>query len=665
MNILTENTAPAIVNDFVKNIPPYPNKYKGRGIITCAGGLSYNTNAWVLIQHLRYLGCTLPIQVWYLGIAEYDERWAKLVEPLGVECVDAYEVRKQFPHPRLNGYEVKPFAIAHCPFREIIFIDADNVPAIDPTFLFETPQYKEHGAIFWPDLNRLPKDHKIWKVAGDVPYRNEPEFESGQIVLDKKRCWKPLLLTNWYNLYSSFYYGYINGDKDTFHMAWRKLKMHYAMPSKATSIIGSIWKYHTMLQHDFNGRVIFQHRNFAKWKLSNNEHIPGFKDENRCFSYIKDLKTRWKTKEQCVKYCGTVLDANGYAAAARNYITAMTIAGIEVPIQSIVFHGTTDLGQYRDRIYPLIGKRYPYKTKITHTLPHFFENHKEEGVKNIGLTVWETTKLPHKLVDCCNDMDEIWTATKWNAQVFKKSGVNVPIRVTPHAFPMNNKNVQFSEDDLNALCDIDVKGKFKFYCIFDWCARKNAEVLVRGYFDEFSGSDNVCLVMKAHIFHHENQYDAIQNKIKEIASKFNKKLPPIALIIKNLSNSQIDGIHHACDCYVMPHRSEGWGIPIFEAMSFGNPTIATNFGGNLEYMTNKNSFLLNYKLIPVTGMPQFRWYDSSQSWAEADVDHLQETMRWVYENQSKAKSKGARAVKDLQRFSWESVGKLIKGYLNE
>lgn len=661
MKFLTENNAPAIVDEFVKNIPPYPNKYKGRGIVTCAGGVSYNTNAWVLIQQLRNLGCTLPIQVWYLGTTEYDERWEKLVKPLDVECVDAYVVREKFPHPRLNGYEVKPFAITHCPFEEVIFIDADNVPIVNPTFLFDTPQYKQHHALFWPDIDRLPKDHLIWKLAGNIPYRNEPAFESGQIVLNKKKCWKPLMLTNWYNLYSSFYYGYINGDKDTFHMAWRKLNVPYAMPSKGTTIIGTFGKAHAMFQYDFEGRAIFQHKTYlAKWNLFNNPHIPGFKDETKCFAYIKDLKSKWKVKEQGVKYCGTVLDANGYAAAARNYITALTTVGIEVPIQSIVFHGTTDLGQYADRIYPLIGKRYPYKTKIIHTLPHFFNEHFEEGIKNIGLTVWETTKLPQELVNHCNQMDEIWTATQWNAKIFKKSGVNVKIKVIPHSFPMHDRNIEFSEDDLDALCDKSTKGKYKFYCIFDWCARKNVEALLHAYFSEFNGNENVCLVMKVHIFNYDDQYKAIVDKINEIASKFKKHHPHISLIVNNLSITQIDGIHTACDCYVMPHRSEGWGIPIFEAMSFGNPAIATNFGGNLEYMTTKNSFLLNYTLTPVTGMPQFKWYDETQFWAEVEMDHLKSTMRWVYEHQEKAKVKGKQAIKDLQRFSWENIGKVMK-----
>ena len=39
-----------------------------------------------------------------------------------------------------------------------------------------------------------------------MPYRDEPEFESGQIVLDKKRCFSALSLAMWFNEYSDFWY---------------------------------------------------------------------------------------------------------------------------------------------------------------------------------------------------------------------------------------------------------------------------------------------------------------------------------------------------------------------------------------------------------------------------------------------------------------------------
>src|SRR5262249_47612214 len=150
---------------------------------------------------------------------------------LDITPVDAYEVRKTHAARILNGWELKPFALLHSRFKEVILLDADNVAVVDPGFLLETPEFKRTGAIFWPDFGRLEPSRAIWERTG-VEYRDEPEFESGQMVLDKERCWRALQLTKWYNDYSDYFYNYVHGDKETFHMAWRKLGQDYAMPSR-------------------------------------------------------------------------------------------------------------------------------------------------------------------------------------------------------------------------------------------------------------------------------------------------------------------------------------------------------------------------------------------------------------------------------------------------
>jgi hypothetical protein len=171
-----------------------------------------------------------------------------MVETLGVKCVDAEKIRQEHPVRTLNGWELKPYAILHCPFREVLYLDSDNVSLVNPDFLFGTAQYQETGAIFWPDFGRLKADRSIWHLTG-VPYRDEPEFESGQIVVDKERCWKPMLLTMWMNEYSDFWYRHIHGDKETFHMAWRKLNQRYSMPERGIHRLPG-----TMCQHDFGGK---------------------------------------------------------------------------------------------------------------------------------------------------------------------------------------------------------------------------------------------------------------------------------------------------------------------------------------------------------------------------------------------------------------------------
>jgi FkbM family methyltransferase len=211
-----------------------------------------------------------------------------LVRPFGVTCVDGYKVRQQFPSRILNGWELKPYAIINSAFAEVLLLDADNVPVKNPEYLFNTAEYSQFGAIFWPDYGRLKRNNDIWQIT-QIPYRDEPEFESGQIIVDKRRCWRALQVTMHLNEHSDFYYRYIHGDKDTFHIGWRKIEQAYAMPAHSIFTLSG-----TMCQHDFNGNRIFQHRNLNKWSVSgNNARVAGFWFEAECLQFVSDLESRW------------------------------------------------------------------------------------------------------------------------------------------------------------------------------------------------------------------------------------------------------------------------------------------------------------------------------------------------------------------------------------
>jgi hypothetical protein len=290
---LTEANAAAQITKQAGGIPPPPSsRFAGRGIVICAGGIEYLTCAWVLINTLRHQGCTLPIEVFYVGEPERSKRWEALVAPLGVECIDIQAVATNDENvervPR--GWEVKPFAILHSRFEEILFLDADVVPVRNPEFLFETRQYDENGAIFWPDPERFrtTEESPRWGLFG-VPFREEPDQESGQLVIHKTRCWQPLVLCNWFNQQSDFFYQYVYGDKDTFRFAWHRLNAPFAMPSKAAGEQVSC----TFIQHDFEGEPLFQHRFAAKWSLYRNVKCPGFVFEEACLTLLEQLRSRW------------------------------------------------------------------------------------------------------------------------------------------------------------------------------------------------------------------------------------------------------------------------------------------------------------------------------------------------------------------------------------
>ena len=102
----------------------------------------------------------------------------------------------------------------------------------------------------------------------------------------------------WFNEHSDFWYRHIHGDKETFHLAWRRLDTPFAMPQRGIHALEA-----TMCQHDFRGRRIFQHRNMAKWRLNGNPRIAGFSLEEECLGFIEQLIPHWRSISGLSVYC--------------------------------------------------------------------------------------------------------------------------------------------------------------------------------------------------------------------------------------------------------------------------------------------------------------------------------------------------------------------------
>lgn len=281
-------TARLALEKFVRELSDPVPVWKGRGIVICGGGVKYFTAAYVCIRMLRMLGCELPIELWHQGEVELDEAMRVLVASFGVECVDAVQVSREHPVRSMRGWALKPYALLHSRFQEVIFLDADNVPVRDPSILFEEAPYRATGAIFWPDLGRLEKTQVIWDNCG-LQRPAGPEFESGQMVVDKVRCARALRLALWFNEHADFYYQHLHGDKETFRLAFHKLRQPYGfVPTPVRRLAG------TMCQHDFAGNRIFQHRNMDKWNLFlRQRRVEGFLYEEECLGFLRELQAAW------------------------------------------------------------------------------------------------------------------------------------------------------------------------------------------------------------------------------------------------------------------------------------------------------------------------------------------------------------------------------------
>jgi hypothetical protein len=289
---LTKKNSVEWIWEQVEQIPEYPkDKYQDRGIVMIAGGNKYWVNAYASIRLLREKGCKMPIICYYLGDKEKDDGMQEILKRYDVDCIDirVYNKTLATPHKNLNGWEAKPFAVIHCPWQEVLYLDADVFCKSDPEWMFDSEQYNKYGCIMMPDRGRLAPNRDIWKLCG-VDYRDEMEVESGIIFIDKERHWEPLNLCNkMCEVGTKFDWFGGHGDKETWHMAWRILGIEYFQRQKSWDNIAG-----TMIQCDTNGEHFFFHRNMRKLDLLNNQPVGiKFANEDLIFGYLEELKTEW------------------------------------------------------------------------------------------------------------------------------------------------------------------------------------------------------------------------------------------------------------------------------------------------------------------------------------------------------------------------------------
>lgn len=291
----------ALLSRALDSLPAMPPKAPhGRGIVTAIGG-AFIAAGWVLLTLLRDVHrCRLPIEVWYLNDADFPAHLRALFNRFEVRFVDAARQRPALP-AGLGGWEMKTFATLHSSFAEVLFLDADNAPLRDPTPLFDWPSYRQFGAVVWPDLQLVNPYNPLWWAIR--PLRDgERQWESGQILLDKRRTWRALHLAASLNEQSDFYFRFVQGDKETLHLAWRALGAPFSMPSsvpaiacgsyddapRAEAVRVGLW------QHDFLGTPLFLHRTDASWVAhGRNPRCSDFGLHDVCLSALEELRQHW------------------------------------------------------------------------------------------------------------------------------------------------------------------------------------------------------------------------------------------------------------------------------------------------------------------------------------------------------------------------------------
>jgi len=299
-------------------------------------------------------------------------------------------------------------------------------------------------------------------------------------------------------------------------------------------------------------------------------------------------------------------------------------------------------------------------TSIMISTPPNWRTALADNPKNfIGYLVWEGSHIPRFWVEYLNtkDVTQIWVPSEHVVQaimntlaeehknkrlrIFDMNTIAGKIKVVPHGV------------DLSVFKPIAKEKKDKFTFISNkgwrggWEDRGGVAYVLKAFCEEFGKDEPVELILKL------NPSYINPEIVPEELNKLNlpKDRPMIKINASGLSQPDMNKLYNQADVYVCAQRADGFNLCGLEAMGCGLPTIQTNFGGQTDYVTDENGWLIASKLSNVEGDLQ---YEGIQ-WATPSVEDLKTVMRFAYEDKKIIKEKSAYALKDSKMWTWKNT----------
>lgn len=269
--------------------------------------------------------------------------------------------------------------------------------------------------------------------------------------------------------------------------------------------------------------------------------------------------------------------------------------------------------------------------------------HAFRGRHNIGFWLWELEKFPRDWHCALDLVDEVWAPTTFVCDavgmVTSKPVLRMPMAVEPEApVGMDRAHFGLPRDAFVFLFSYDFNG---------FASRKNPEAAIAAFRQAFGdGGKDVRLLLKSS--NGKRFPDRLASLQRFIAGD-----PRIELRDGFLSREEMSGLQNTVDCFVSLHRSEGFGLGLAECMYFGKPVIATRYSGNLDFMDDRNSLLVDCRMIALRNGDYPYW--RGQRWADPDVAHAARLMRQVHDDPDFARRVGAAAAANIRRSNSSAV----------
>lgn len=286
---------------------------------------------------------------------------------------------------------------------------------------------------------------------------------------------------------------------------------------------------------------------------------------------------------------------------------------------------------------------------------------------SILYNVWESTEQPQEFLNALGLYDQLWVPSEWQRAASIAQGIPeefvkvVPEGVDPEVYKPECVAVRSIEHALRR--DFPETNPFVFLHVGQWQPRKSTLEICQAFIKAFPrngnyANENVRLYLSADTLFPSDSYSSTEERL--VAYGVNDpRIIPVHFEERDAYVRRLQTSHVFVSC----SRSEGWGLPIIEAMACGVPTIVADFGGPTEYAGD--ALLVR---VPELKKPEgiYGGWDVPGFWGEPDYDHLAEVMRDAYDNWEAHRAKALKTAETIRtKFSWRAAAEKAVTHLRE